>query len=194
MSLAFWLAAKPSCLITACLLGMLPNASTCQSRTHCRDTTPAVHPRGAGIQGWGQAKRTAVNLLLLAGAEPWILSWVCLTGLKGNALKKQVSVLIVSIKRKMQYSHEPLLHEMNLILYNFIGSKYFFKVTLHWLSQHDVSSLLGSAPDYPIFCWDLSLRFLSIPLSSNSPLWLLCCPDPCLLAVSVHLQEMMELI
>lgn len=119
---------------------------------------------------------------------------LAVTGLKGNALKKRVSVLIVSIKRKIQYSHEPLLHEMNLILYNFIGSKYFFKVTLHWLSQHDVSSLLGSAPDYPIFCWDLSLRFLSIPLSSNSPLWLLCCPDPCLLAVSVHLQEMMELI
>lgn len=56
---------------TACLLGMLPNASTCQSRTNCMGTTHAVDQQVTGIQGWGQAKRTAVNFLLV-GAVPCI--------------------------------------------------------------------------------------------------------------------------
>lgn len=52
--------------------------------------TPAVDPQGAGIQGWGQAKRTAVNVLLLAGAEPRILSHsgFAETGLKGKCPKE----------------------------------------------------------------------------------------------------------
>lgn len=52
--------------------------------------TPAVDPPGVGIQGRGQAKRTAVNLLLLAGAEPCIL-WYCgfaVTALKGKCPKE----------------------------------------------------------------------------------------------------------
>lgn len=39
-----------------------------------------MDPQGVGIQGWGQAKRTAVNLLL-AGAEP---CGFAVTGLKGK--------------------------------------------------------------------------------------------------------------